>query len=274
MKFMKENIPRALFFLVGLAFLAFTFHFFITSNLKGAVATFAMAFLSFFYSDLTRFKKIKGWGFEAELWEQKQKEAEDLIQRLKSVVSVYTRELMLNKVLRGRYGGGGDGWADHWRVYNELVERHTELGQEIDFSGLKRRLESIFLFDIVVRRYGGVRGKISDAIGELRVQSSSEKMPATQGDARARSAANLAKISEDPGNLFEMALQGKNVARHVLCWGKSVQSELKENFDVDVIFDEEDLKLLEKLAEDFESGGLPINEKTIALSEGREWQAW
>lgn len=66
-----------------------------------------MAFFSFFYSRLSQFK---GFGFEAELWEDKTKEAEGLIERLKSVVEISTREIVLTKVMQGRWSDGAD-WA-------------------------------------------------------------------------------------------------------------------------------------------------------------------
>jgi hypothetical protein len=57
-------------------------------------------FLQFFYSNLARFKRFKGLGFEAELWEDKQKEAADLIDRLKNVVAIYSREVVMAQVSR------------------------------------------------------------------------------------------------------------------------------------------------------------------------------
>ncbi len=75
-----------------------------------------MAFFSFIYSNISRFKRFKGLGFEAELWEDKQKEAAQLIDRLKAMVTVYTREIVMQKVMQNRYSGDGR-WAESWKLY-------------------------------------------------------------------------------------------------------------------------------------------------------------
>ena len=69
---------------------------------------FGLGFLSFIYANVARFKRFKGLGFEAELWEDKQKEAADLIERLREVVSIYSREVILGKVRAGRFANGPD----------------------------------------------------------------------------------------------------------------------------------------------------------------------
>lgn len=63
---------------------------------------------------------------EAELWEDKQKEAADLIERLREVVSIYTREVIVGKVKAGRWGGKAD-WGEHWKLYDDLVTQHNVL---------------------------------------------------------------------------------------------------------------------------------------------------
>jgi len=103
-------------------------------------------FLCALYSKLTRFKKFKGLGFEAELWEDKQKEAAALIDRLKSIVNIYTRELVMGRVMQGRWGAVYK-WADHWRLYDELVMQHSQIGQEIDFSDLRRQVYGLMAYD-------------------------------------------------------------------------------------------------------------------------------
>jgi hypothetical protein len=131
---------RILFGLVGFACLILCFRALWSGQITAGVALFGMAFFSFFYSNLARFKRFKGLGFEAELWEDKQKEAADLIDRLKGIVSTYTREIVMGNVMRGRRGGGED-WEKRWALFDELTGKHTELGQDIDFSPLKREMD-------------------------------------------------------------------------------------------------------------------------------------
>ena len=100
LKLAKKHWEQAFFGIVGVAFLAFSFIGLLGGDVAGASATFAMAFFSFIYANISRFKRFKrfkGLGFEAELWEDKQKEAEQLIDRLKAVVSVYTREIVMGR---------------------------------------------------------------------------------------------------------------------------------------------------------------------------------
>lgn len=142
-----SNWERYLFVLVGGAFLVASFKFLVDQNLAFFSTTFGVSFFCFFYSNLARFKRFKGLGFEAELWEDKQKEAAELIDRLKNVVTVYTREIVMGKVMNGRWGGVAQ-WRSNWNLYDELVSKHSELGQEIDFSRLKHQMDSVFIFDI------------------------------------------------------------------------------------------------------------------------------
>ena len=149
LKFIKNHWEQIFFGIVGLIFLSFSLSGLWTGDVAGASATFAMAFFSFIYANISRFKRFKGLGFEAELWEDKQKEAEQLIDRLKAVVSVYTREIVMGRVKQGRFGSGGN-WREHWRVYHEFVDRHSDLGQDIDFSDLKKSMDKYFIFDMTL----------------------------------------------------------------------------------------------------------------------------
>ena len=142
-----ENWERILFVLIGLGLLAFSFINLHAGKVTEASAIFVMAFISFVWSNLSRFKKFKGIGFEAELWEDKQKEAADLIDRLKNVVAIYTREIVLANIMRARIPAGIN-WKENWKLYDELIAQHNVLGQKIDFSDLKRKVDSIFLFDM------------------------------------------------------------------------------------------------------------------------------
>ena len=137
-KFMMENWEKILFVLIGLGLLAFSFINLHAGKVTEASAIFVMAFISFVWSNSSRFKKFKGVGFEAELWEDKQKEAADLIDRLKNVVSIYTREIVLANIMRARIPAGIN-WKENWKLYYELIAQHNVLGQKIDFSDRKRK---------------------------------------------------------------------------------------------------------------------------------------
>lgn len=68
-KLVAEYWERVVFAMVGFVGLAFSFKYMYAEKVTEASAVFAIAFLSFLYSNLSRFKRFKGLGFEAELWE-------------------------------------------------------------------------------------------------------------------------------------------------------------------------------------------------------------
>ena len=144
---LRTNWERVLFGLVGVVLLAASLYLIYLDKVTNAAIVFGLGFLSLIYMNVARFKRFKGLGFEAELWEDTQKEAADLIERLKSVVSIYTREIIKSKVTEGRWGSSPK-WQSHWALYDELTDQHNQLGQKIDFTELKTFLDDYFLFDL------------------------------------------------------------------------------------------------------------------------------
>ncbi len=142
----KVNWTGLIFGSVGLIFIGFTIKFVSDEKIGSATATFGFSIFSFFFALLSRFKHIKGLGFEAELWEDKQKEAAELIDRLKDVVAIYSSEIVMGKVKAGRFSDGKR-WRTVVPLYDSLVQQHNVLGQRIDFSGLKREMDTFMLLD-------------------------------------------------------------------------------------------------------------------------------
>ncbi len=110
-------------------------------------------------------KKFKGLGFEAELWEDKKKEAETLIERLKDVVTIYTREIVMLKVKDGRWSDGVD-WHERWQLFDDLVRQHSTLGQQIDFEPLRKEVEDYFLFDMTMPQWNKCQHRMNDCIAK------------------------------------------------------------------------------------------------------------
>lgn len=252
------------FGIVGFAFLAFSFYSLFEQDVAAASAAFAMAFFSFIFSNIARFKRFKGLGFEAELWEDKQKEAEQLIDRLKSVVSVYTREVVMQKVMQGRLGDGAN-WQEYWKLYEELVSKHNELGQAIDFSELKAKMDKVFLFDMVSNLYRPIADVVSDcrtnAQSKVKIEFGS---PVTDVEGYNQRHAQLQEIPDRIKNLF--AVEG-DLAREVLDWVASVQSKLSEHFDIDVELPDQSIEKLEMLSRLYQEGPIPVTDELIELSK-------
>ncbi|RYF49305.1 MAG: hypothetical protein EOO38_08205 [Cytophagaceae bacterium] len=246
-QYIRDSWERILFGCVGAACLCFTFIFLLRGAVTSASAVFAMAFFSFFYSNLARFKKFKGLGFEAELWEDKQKEAAHLIDRLKSVVSVYTREIVMNNVMRGRWGGSVS-WKSRWGLLEELKSQHSELGQNIDFTDLRQEVESVFIFDICTPLASSVRKSIEAAKTEAnKIASERFGSPITDIEGWNRYHEQLRAISSHEDELFERA-KTQNVAEEILRIAREAQRYLAETFSISVQFKDGVLERLEALS--------------------------
>lgn len=246
-RYLKGSWERILFGCVGVTCLIFTFFFLWNNQIASASAVFAMSFFSFFYSNLARFKRFKGLGFEAELWEDKQKEAAHLIDRLKSVVAVYTREIVMNNVMRGRWGGS-ESWQKRWSLLDELEGRHSELGQQIDFSDLKHDVESVFIFDICSPLASSVRQSIESAKSEANNAANARfGSPITDLDGWNAFHEQLRSIVSSEDHLFERA-KTENIAQGVLSIAQNANVALREDFSIELRFKDGVIERLETLA--------------------------
>ncbi len=228
-RFLSTNWERVLFGLVGFACLVFTFRLLIADEIPAASAVFAMAFFSFFYSNLARFRRFKGFGFEAELWEDKQKEAASLISRLQNVVSIYSREIVMGRVMRGR-SGGSEPWSKRWALFDTLIARHKELGQEIDFTPLRQEVESAFLFDICTPLASSTRKAIDKAKADLSASLQGKYgSPVTDLTGWNLDHQRLQEVESGLDDLFARA-QTENIARAILTVAERARDKLDSAF--------------------------------------------
>lgn len=248
-RYLKDRWERLLFGCVGATCLVFTFIFLGSAQVASASASFAMAFFSFFYSNLARFKKFKGLGFEAELWEDKQQEAANLINRLKSVVSVYTREIVMNNVMRGRWGGD-ESWRKRWDLLTELEGQHAALGQDIDFTDLRNEVESVFIFDLCSPLSSTVRQSIEAAKAEASKAATVRfGNPVTDSEGWNLYHQQLRAVISHEEELFERS-KTENIAQSILTIADSATVALKDGFSIDVKFKDgviDRLKILSRL---------------------------
>ena len=229
---LRTRWERYLFGIVGFLFLIFTFRFLLIGQVAATSATFAMAFFAFFYSNLARFKKFKGLGFEAELWEDKQKEAATLIERLKSVVTIYTRETVMNSVMRSRWGGS-DSWQKRWDLFDDLRGTHGELGQNIDFSALRSDIDAVFLFDMCAPLESSVARSFDGAKDQLRAMAQQRfGNPVLDVDGFNKFYEKLKALPGLNDNAFHRA-KHSNIARDTLDTVDAFKSDLKERFNID-----------------------------------------
>lgn len=262
-KAISENWERVLFAIVGLGCLYYSFDFLRAGKVTEAAAIFAIAFFSFIYSNFARFKRFKGLGFEAELWEDKQREAADLIDRLKSVVSVYTREIIVGKVTSGRWGGSGGRWRGHWKLYDELVHEHSALGQDIDFSEIKNTVDRYFLFDITTRLCEELDRQFRKASIEAQniVKSEFTSVVTDTAGYNIRHE-QLRSIEFEKDDLFEKS-GTQNIARLVLNSFAKSQKALKDFFGINLEADQETLDRLAKVAELYDNRPVAVTAELI-----------
>ena len=265
-KFFLSNWERIFFGLVGFTCLLFSLKLLYNDKITSGSAIFGIGFLSFLYSNLARFKKFKGLGFEAELWEDKQKEAADLIDQLKSIVSAYTREIVMGNVMRGRWGGGGDQWTDRWALFEELTRKHTELGQDINFSQLKHDVDSVFIFDICSPLSSSVRQAIekckADAHQQIRQRYGS---PITDLEGWNSDLAKLNDVDSVFDLLFERA-KTENIAQIVLDTAAIAQTKLQSSFSLTLEYEPELIERLEAMIQVIQHRPIAVTQQLIDWS--------
>jgi hypothetical protein len=257
---------RLLFGITGGILLVFSFKSLAAENVALATASFAMSFLSFIYSNVSRFKRFKGLGFEAELWEDKQKEAAELIDRLKRLISIYSHEVLMQKVTQGRWGGGAD-WKARWDLFRELTTEHSALGQNIDFSGTKKAMDIYFFFDIVMKFANGVANPIQAAKAKaseiIDKEFGSPIKDAVGFQARMSQLHKVKTHLEDP---FTIAQKG-NLASALLNLATEAAEHLKKDFDLEIGFQQPALDQLQSLSNLYTKGPIEVTDSLLELSK-------
>ncbi len=255
---LKANWERCFLFLIAMIFLVFSIRFFLKAEVTGATATFVMFFLCLIYSNVSRFKRFKGLGFEAELWEDKQKEAADLIDRLKNLMKVYTRETVTINVMGGRWGGGAK-WPDRWALYEELVGQHDSLGQKIDFLPLKEKVYRVMVFDAVSFLSSKMQEPLSNARSKADAEISKEfGDPITDAAGFGKRLEELRSIKFEMPDLFKIS-ETENVAHYALNRIEQAAQGFREKFGIEVELPADEMAKLGRIDGLFQVGDFRID---------------
>ncbi|MFT2212349.1 hypothetical protein ACLJYM_10720 [Rhizobium giardinii] len=217
---------------------------------------------------LSRFKRFKGLGFEAELWEDKQKEAADLIDRLKSVVSIYTAEVVMGNVERGRMSDR-ERWVKVWQLYEDLVSQHNTLGQKIDFSELKQKIDRYFFFDMCINLSNSLARPIQEGKNKAAKIIQGE-FPGGISDIEAynkRREQNNFESRVDEA--FKFTANG-NLAEKMLDLAETAKRNLKDNFDIEIEFDADLIKRLKRISNLYVNRPVVPTDELNAWADGRE----
>jgi hypothetical protein len=244
----SEVLERGFFATFGIICLFGGLYLATQNNTGGATSAFAFGFLSFFYGNFSRFKRFKGLGFEAELWDDKKKEADALVQRLKNVVSIYTEEIVMGKVMAGRFGGGENRWGATLSLVDRLINQHKELGQEIDFDGLIKRVQQIMIFDAVSNATGHLMYKARMSKSEISSEIDKKFGPAiTDPDGFGLELEKLRSAFFDEKDQFERS-RSENVAKTALQNFQSFSDKIHQLFEKIVPINQEAIDDLKYLA--------------------------
>ena len=263
---LQTNWERCFLFLISLVFLAFSINFFLNSEIAGATAAFVMFFLCLIYANVSRFKRFKGLGFEAELWEDKQQEAADLIERLKNIVQVYTREIIMTKVMAGRFGGGSE-WPDRWALYEELVGQHDNLGQRIDFMPLKEKIYRVMVFDAVSCLFSPVQQALARAKQDAhKIMTAEYGNPIKDLDGWNRSVKEWGELKTEVRDLFKIS-EKENAAKYVLDLVEQFSEAVRARFGIVVDLPEVEMEKLRKIDALFQAGDLVVDPELVKWAD-------
>lgn len=264
-----ENWERVLFAVVGLVLLSLCFLHILRDKVTEAAVLFGLAFISFIYANVSRFKKFKGLGFEAELWEDKQKQAADLIERLRDVVSIYSTEILLGKVTAGRLSSGG-GWVEHWKLYDDLVAQHSTLGQKIDLSNVKRKMDDFFLFDMTYPQHTKVRQAIEQGKARaIAILGKEFGSPITDSEGYARRLADVRRVPEPRQDPFEFSTQN-DLAEHLLRVFDEARERLKRDFGVEIAVDAMTVERLTAISKLYQNRPVNVTSELIAWANRQD----
>lgn len=264
-KIIVTTWQQIVFSFFGLIFISRSIYLTFSGDIKTASAIFGIGFLCFVYANLSRFKKFKGLGFEAELWDDKKKEASDLIERLRDIVTVYTREILIDKVKSGRWDSAAT-WNERWKLYDELAKQHDNLGQKIDFSKIKTIMDDYFLFDITSNNLSILSKHINDAkrtaINNIKSLPDFHSNPSKYE----KDISQINSIKESIDNPFAVSCQS-NLAGLVLENWKTAQTTLKKTYNIDLEDCKNIIDKLDKLSNIYMNRPVEISPELISWGD-------
>lgn len=126
------------------------------------------------FVQLSRFKHIKGLGFEAELWESKQEEAAELIDQTRALLKILSAAILRSAPRMGRMMSGFN--------RRELTTLATEVGSSLkaagiatdEFEAMRDEIDRIIAWDLAAPVTRAVTDFISSRANEVRSEMNKE----------------------------------------------------------------------------------------------------
>ncbi|MBI5426780.1 MAG: hypothetical protein HZA02_00705 [Nitrospinae bacterium] len=126
-----DNILRWAIFSVSVVLFGFGLRLSFTENQTGSAATYTVAIICLIFVFLSKFKRFKGLGLEAEMWEDKMEEANVLIEKLQAL-AIATAQPILKIVTRIGYWDSSFSSSELEEVKNEYSKIFREMGVSLD----------------------------------------------------------------------------------------------------------------------------------------------
>ncbi len=188
----------------GFGLLGLAVYFLLIGDVPEATLCAAVGLLLTFLARFSQFKRFKGWGFEAEMWEEKQHEAAKLVESLKGIAALTAREIMLQSIKSGRWGSG-QRWEDHWRLFEEVKAAQAGLLSEEGQKEIRRSIDRWFLHDMSINEFGKLKEIVTkEAERARKFISAKYGNPASDPTAFGQEMQLLSTLDKSMG-LFELA---------------------------------------------------------------------
>lgn len=238
-----ESWIRIIILIVALIFFGFALFFALEDNFKAVTAFLAMGMLCFVLVLLSKFKRFKGFGFEAELWEAKQEEAAHLVSTLRSLAIIVSEQLLTLSARSGRWNS-----ATPRNELHALRERLDDILKKIDVSKDQRDLIAANFFRYTaIDMVSPVIENINEFIRKKRRQMEDElKNPPQPLDSE-----GLADLSAKVSQV-NLALFDWNEYHRIADQPEIVEHIITNIRDIDFLSDEEKVELLSKIKDELE----------------------
>jgi hypothetical protein len=131
-----------------------------------ATATYGAGALCLVFAFLPEFKRVKGFGLEAELLEKKIEEADKVLKHLRAVSAPISEMLFTMAARMGRWGSAIPR-RDRYRIMKQVEEELTSIGvADHDIDKSKRDWNLYNMLDLARPIFDGVREKLKTRIAE------------------------------------------------------------------------------------------------------------
>ena len=256
LRWLAENWSRVLFLTLAFGLIALGVRFLLLEKEALAAIPMAFGFLALILAFLSKFKRFKGFGLEAEMWEDKQLEAEAIINKFKSLLSIQSRAIIHARIQNGRFASKNQ-WAEIFDLLSDLEATSSDFG--VDLRDAKALIADYFLRDFAYAVYEAIRKEYYPNFQRVSTVLES-RFGKVISDHDGYNEA-IRKKSEIEHSL-EFEFGDRNCAQKIEEFADSYERKIKLYFDINFQFSRDARVELEFLRE-VERSDFPLNKKNI-----------